>query len=540
MIHNPILKGFNPDPCICRKGDDYYIAVSSFEWYPGIPVYHSRDLKHWELYTHVLQGEYCPDLNRLPSGQGIWAPCLSYCEQEDLFYVVYGCMIPSGVNIDNYVITARDIKGPWSAPVYLQSCGFDASIFHDSNGKKYVVSLEWETRTGYKKPGAICMAEYDPQQKKIVGYPKRIWEGSSGRGWIEGPHIYKYNGWYYILCAEGGTGYHHCAAIGRSRQIWGPYEKDPNRVVITSAQTDGTEGQVSKSRAIEFYNPHSVLQKSGHASLVKTSGGELFAVHLCSRPFVPEMRSILGRETAIQKMKQTKDGWIRKADDSGLAKEYCEESNLSEYPVPKIEDFDHFNSNELGLQYYAPRHDPAEFSDLTSRPGWLRMRGQQSLNSLDKVSLIARKLTSVHAQVTVKMEFEPEVYRHSAGLVMYYNNENYLYLRKYYSDTLHSCALSVTSADKGTVVQLAETRTPVPSSAPLWLRLTMEDKKIWFEWSADGDFSHIGSQYDVTRFSDEYCDGFTGAFVGIACVDEVFRSRWADFDYFYYHNLDEC
>lgn len=163
MILNPILPGFNPDPCICRKGDDYYLAVSTFEWFPGIPVYHSKDLKHWELYTHILTDDEAVDLKKLPSAKGIWAPCLTYCEEEDMFYVVYGVMNSMNAryfDVDNFLVKSKDIKGPWSKPVYLHSSGFDASILHDDDGKKYIVSLEWETREGYEKPGFICIVEY--------------------------------------------------------------------------------------------------------------------------------------------------------------------------------------------------------------------------------------------------------------------------------------------------------------------------------------------------------------------------------------------
>lgn len=183
MLKNPILPGFNPDPCICRKGDDYYMAVSTFEWFPGIPIYHSKDMKNWELYTHVLTDDEKVDLKKLPSAKGIWAPCMTYCEKEDQFYVVYGVMNSMNAryfDVDNFLITAKDIKGPWSEPVYLHSSGFDASILHDDDGRKYIVSLDWETRAGYEKPGAICMVEYDPEKKggveavtraKDEGYP---------------------------------------------------------------------------------------------------------------------------------------------------------------------------------------------------------------------------------------------------------------------------------------------------------------------------------------------------------------------------------
>jgi len=145
MIVNPILPGFNPDPCICRKGDDYYITVSSFEWFPGLPVYHSRDLQHWELYTHILTDDESVDLKKLPCSKGIWAPCVTYDEREDTFYAVYGIMNSMNAryfDVDNYLITAKDISGPWSRPVYLHSSGFDASLLNDDDGKKYIVTLE--------------------------------------------------------------------------------------------------------------------------------------------------------------------------------------------------------------------------------------------------------------------------------------------------------------------------------------------------------------------------------------------------------------
>lgn len=155
MLKNPILPGFNPDPCICRKGDDYYMAVSTFEWFPGIPIYHSKDMKNWELYTHVLTDDEKVDLKKLPSAKGIWAPCMTYCEKEDQFYVVYGVMNSMNAryfDVDNFLITAKDIKGPWSEPVYLHSSGFDASILHDDDGRKYIVSWTGKPVPAMKSP----------------------------------------------------------------------------------------------------------------------------------------------------------------------------------------------------------------------------------------------------------------------------------------------------------------------------------------------------------------------------------------------------
>jgi len=539
MIRNPILPGFNPDPCICRKGDDYYMAVSSFEWFPGIPVYHSKDLKNWELLTHVLTNDTAVDLKKLPSAKGIWAPCLTYCEKEDLFYVVYGVMNSMNAryfDVDNFVITSKNIEGPWSEPVYIHSSGFDASILHDDDGRKYIVSLEWETREGYEKPGAICMVEYCPEKKEIIGYPKRIWSGGTNRGCIEAPHLIKRGEYYYIMCAEGGTGYGHSVTMGRSKNVWGPYEGDPTNPIVTSIPGDFYERHDPDHLKPKYYNPESILQKSGHGSYVETQLGEVYLVHLTARPFVPELRCTLGRETAIQKMIWTDDGWLRMADGSNLAKEFIEESKLPEYKLPQIPSFDDFDSGELGIQYYSPRIMPTSFADVKSRPGYVRIRGQESRCSLNKVSILARKLTSVYATITTKMEFKPEVHQHSAGLIMYYDNMNYIYLRKYYSDTLNSSAISIIHLENGEKIEFINTRVKVDDS-PIYFRLKINGRSSYFEWSYNGEnYERIGKVFDTTKFSDEYCKygEFTGTFVGITCADRVLHKHYADFDFFDY------
>lgn len=566
MIRNPIFPGFNPDPCVCRKEGDYYVAVSTFEWMPGIPIYHSKDLKNWELLTHILTDDEKVNLRRLPSAKGIWAPCLTYCREEDLFYVVYGIMNSMNAryfDVDNYVITSKNIEGPWSEPVYLHSAGFDASLFHDDDGRKWLVSLEWETREGYEKPGAICMAEYSPQKQAVIGYPKRIWSGGTDRGCIEGPHLTKRDGWYYIMCAEGGTGYNHCVTMGRSRSVWGPYEPDPANPILTSAPGVSYERHDPDHLKPKYYNPHLVLQKSGHGSYVETPDREVYMFYHASRPFVPELRCTLGRETAVQKMRWTDDGWLRMdtGDDSenraavqkenpqeniekdgcenkayNLAQLFTDESSLPEYPLKKIPDFDDFDDDELGNWYYAPRVMPQSFADVKARPGYVRIRGQEARTSLNRASILARKLTSVYARITTKMEFEPEVYQHSAGLIIYYDNMNYVNLRKYYSETLGGAALSLVRLRNGEKTEYLDTRVNAPDG-PVWMRLYVEGRKTWFEWSGDGEEYHrIGPSFDTSEFSDEYCKygEFTGTMAGLTCADRMKHEKYADFDFFEY------
>lgn len=544
MIKNPILTGFNPDPCICRKGDDFYIAVSSFEWLPGIPIYHSKDLKHWELYTHVLTLNSQVELRKLPSAKGVWAPCLTYCEEEDSFYVIYGVMNSMNAryfDVDNYLIKAKDIRGPWTEPVYLHSAGFDASILHDDDGRKYIVSLEWETRDGYEKPGVICVAEYDTKNKCLKEYPKRVYNGGTDRGCIEAPHLTKRGEYYYLMCAEGGTGYNHCVTMARSKSPYGPFEKDPMNPILTSSPNNSNERADWDHLKTRYYNPESALQKSGHGSYVNLDEKTAYLVHLCARPFVPELRCTLGRESAIQKMIWTDDGWLRMADGTNLAKIETEEAYLPAFDAEILSDRDDFDETVLRKDYYSPRIFPNEFTDSTSREGFIRLRGQESLSSLNRVSLLCRKLPSVEVEASVCLDFNPEIYQHSAGLVLYYDNMNYIALRKYYSDTLKQPVVAIISLENGEKKEHLDTRTAVDCRM-LRFELIVSGRESYFKWGYEGeDTKPIGPVFATDKLSDEYCKygEFTGTMVGIFAVDSMFHKKEADFDYFSVTNKEE-
>lgn len=533
-MQNPILPGFHADPSICRRGDDYYLAVSSFEWFPGVPIYHSRDLKHWELLTHGITDDSQVDLTRLPSAKGIWAPCLTWCEADGLFYLTYSVMNSMNAryfDVDNFVKTAPEITGPWSEPVYLHSAGFDASMFHDADGRKYVVALDWETRESYEKPGAICLVEYDPRKKAVTGPLKRIYTGGTDRGCIEGPHLTRRGDWYYLMCAEGGTGYAHSVTMARSRNVWGPYEADPANPIVTSVPGDFNERQDWDHLKPRYFNAASYLQKSGHGSYVDTPQGETYLVHLCARPFRPELRCTLGRETAMQKMCWTGDGWLRMADGGNLAQKEFTPSALPDVCWPEIPVEDDFRGAEPGNWYYAPRWSPEHFA--TTGQG-LRLRGQESLCSLNKVSLLARKLTSVQAAVTTRMRVTPTSFHHSAGLVLYYDNMDYAYLEAYREEPDDPLRLRLRRLTNG--MRTESTGIPVPEQ-PLWLRVEIRGRRTQFFWSAEGDvYSPVGPELDTSEFSDEFCQygEFTGTFVGLACEDSLLHRLTAQFDFFRY------
>lgn len=534
MINNPILKGFNPDPSICRCGDDYYIACSSFEWMPAIPIYHSKDLKNWELYTNVITDDSVAKLKNLPSSMGIWAPCLTYNESEGLFYLVFGVTsaIHSGYcDVSNYVMTSRDIKEGWSEPVYLHSAGFDASLFHDTNGKKWLVSLMWETRDTYQKPGSICICEYDSENKKIVSMPKRIYNGATERGCLAAPHIYKHNGMYYLICAEGGTGYYHCVTSARSITPDGEYLPDPENPIITSSPENNDERYDTDIMKPQYFNPSAPLQKAGHGSLVETQYGEFYMAFSVARPFLPEKRCVLGRETAIQRMIFNDEGWLRAASGTNIVGAQTHESKMKECKVKPIPETDNFDDGIIADYYYSPRSMPSEFAEI--RDGSLVIKGRAPLTSANCTSFLARKLTSVNTILTTKLIFNPEIYQHSAGIAIYYNNMNYVYLKKFYSEELSSPALMLTSVRNSVKTDYFDSRIKL-SDRPIYLRLIVDGRNTHFEWSYDNIiFEKIGINFDTTMFSDEYSKygRYTGTFVGVAAVDGMLHEKEAEFSF---------
>ena len=540
MITNPILPGFNPDPSICKQGDNYYIATSTFEWFPGISIYKSKDMKNWKLYTHALNDEKTLDLRRLEPSKGIWAPCLTWCAEESLFYMVYTIMHQMDAlffDLDNYVITSPTIEGPWSEPVYLNSSGFDPSIFHDDDGRKWLVNLEWESRLDYEHPGIIVIQEYDKVLKSLIGKPKRIWRGGTDRGCVEGPHLYKRNEMYYLMCAEGGTGYGHCVTMARSSDVCGDYVSDPMNPIVTSTGHDFYSRHDSDFLKQYMYNPKSNLQKSGHASWVETELGEHYLVHLCSRPYLPELRCMLGRESSMQKMMWTEDGWLRLECGGNLAQEEFIESKLNPHTweaESKRDNFDH----GWNIQYYTPRISRDGFASI-SEQNQLMIRGQESLSSLNRVSLIARRVTSFNMEASTKVSFEPECFQQSAGISLYYNNSNYIYLRLYHSESLGGKTIGITKVEHGERDENKQSRVLIKSDTDIYMKLSINNRELQFYYSYDEkNWQTIGDVFDPSVYSDDYTQGggFTGAFVGLCCLDFQNRKKVATFDYFEYAN----
>ena len=439
-------------------------------------------------------------------------------------------------DVSNFLVTADDIRGPWSEPTYLNGLGFDASLFHDDDGRTWLVTLEWDPREGYEHPGAIVLEEFDPAARALTGPIRRISRGSTDRGCLEAPLLFRREGWYYLMTAEGGTGFGHSVALARSRAIEGPYEPAPVNPMITSSPAPYVARGDRDFLRPELFNPEAELQKAGHGSVVETPDGEWYVAHLSARPLPGTLRSMLGRETSLQKVRWTADGWLELVAGGTLAGATTEGPagvDLPDGPRVPPAVHDDFDGPELDVRL-ATLRTPAtpDWADLTTRPGHLRLHGRDSLFSRFDVSLVAARLQAFTATASTQVEFTPEHFSHAAGLTVFYDDANWVYLRIYASESLGCRALGILEAEGGRRIGHRDDRVPLPDG-PIVLRAEIDNGSVLFSWHPPGEEPHrIGSGIDVSRLADEPLRGFTGTMVGITCQDAARRTATADFDFF--------
>jgi xylan 1,4-beta-xylosidase len=391
--------------------------------------------------------------------------------------------------------------------------------------------MEWDYRPGHHPFHGILLQEYDHAARKLVGPVRNIFKGTELRV-TEGPHLYKRNGWYYLLTAEGGTGYGHAVTMARSRKLEGPYELDPVKHILTSRE-----------------DANLPLQRAGHADWVETPQGEVYLVHLCGRPLSlhsasDQQRCPMGRETAIQKAHWTSDGWLRLASGTNKPELTTPSPNLPAHRWPATSARTTFDAGQLPIDFQWLRYpwDETLFS-LDARPGFLRLFGAESFGSWFRQSLIARRQQAFCFMATTKVEFEPDTLQQAAGLICYYNAHKFHYLNITCTDAGEKI-LSIISCLGEERFNLAypidsAVTIPVPRGAAVWLRAEVSFAALRFSWSLDGErWTAHEDELDYSLLSDEAGRGmsksFTGAFVGMACHDISGTGKHADFEFFEY------
>ncbi|HXT27960.1 MAG TPA: glycoside hydrolase family 43 protein [Vicinamibacterales bacterium] len=532
MIRNPILRGFNPDPSIVRVGDDYFVATSTFEWFPGVQIHHSRDLVHWRLLTRPLRRP--SQLNMLgdPDSCGVWAPDLTHAGGR--FYLVYtdvkrygrttvaGASGASLRDFHNYLVTSTDIDGDWSDPVYLNSSGFDPSLFHDDDGKTYLLNMLWDHRPGQNRFAGIVLQEFSPAEQRLIGERRVIFSGTR-LGLTEGPHVYKRDGYYHLITAEGGTSWGHAVTMARAPRIAGPYELHPDVHVLTAR-----------------HRPDAVLQRAGHADLVDTPDGSTYMVYLCGRPLPNRGRCTLGRETAIQRMVWGDDGWLRTVAGDGLPTVESQAPRSTAQVAPSAPARENFDGAPLPIDFQWLRSPwPDELFSLTERPGFLRLYGRETVGSLFKQALVARRQQSHCYRASTRIEFEPRHFQQMAGLICYYNSSKFHYLYISTDDAAGRHVRVMSALPDQPQTDAFTPPFPIPSNVAVELRVEIDYERLHFAYRVGGaDWTRIPQQFDASILSDEATapglPNFTGAFVGMACQDMSGARCPADFDWFEY------
>lgn len=408
-IKNPIIPGFYPDPSICRVGDDYYLVCSSFELSPGIPLFHSKDLANWEQLCYVLTPQNGFYVEKNTGNGGVMAPTIRYC--NGTFYIINCNFSDRG----NFIVTAKDPAGPWSAPHFLDDVpGIDASLFFDTDGTCYIMGTAniWPDGKGGMRQG-IWAAEYDTQNFRLISEPVALWGGAmAGVASPEAPHIYHIGDWYYLLIAEGGTEMYHSATVARSRSALGPYEGDPSNPILTT----------------RHMGKKAPIQNAGHADLIDTAAGEWYAVFLASR-LVGGVSKNLGRETFIVPV-EWEDEWPLFSPESGRVEwKYSLPEGLVWTPVKKDPVRDEFDGPQLSMDWCFWGSHGEQFPVRTKEGLRLPCLPQALADPLRPMSMeaerpennslafVCRRRRQPHCRFSCKMRFAP-VNEESAGIAV--------------------------------------------------------------------------------------------------------------------------
>ncbi|NML12263.1 glycoside hydrolase family 43 protein [Sphingobium sp. AR-3-1] len=536
VISNPILPGFNPDPSILRVGDDFYIATSTFEWYPGVQIHHSRDLKHWRLVARPLARASQLDMRGAPDSCGVWAPDLSYADGR--FWLIftdvkrYGVTTVNGArgaslrDFPNYVVHCDHVDGDWSDATHLNSSGFDPALFHDEDGRSWMLNMLWDHRPGRGRFAGIQIQLFDRAALKLVGEPHLIFKGTD-LGFTEGPHIYKRDEWYHLLVAEGGTGWDHAVVMARSCDLLGPYEVHPDGVVLTASG-----------------NRHGPLTRTGHGDLVELQDGTPWLTYLCGRPVPEKARCILGRETAIQPMRWHDDGWLRTLDGDAKPMEAPRAPDLPPMPWPQNRWNGRFDRDSLPPEFQWLRTPmPERLFSLFDRPGFLRLYGRETVGSHFEQALVARRLEHRRFTATTCLDFAPRCFQQAAGLILYYNSTKYYYLSISVEEGARELQLMIASPELAESVTI-EGVGPLPEG-PIELRAQGDGDALIFSWRSEESsvWQILPHRLDGTILSDEVTfpglPNFTGTFVGMACQDASGMATPADFAWFLYEGGDD-
>jgi xylan 1,4-beta-xylosidase len=508
-FRNPILPGCYPDPSICRVDEDYYLVTSTFEYFPGLPIFHSRDLIHWRQIGHVLDRPSQLDLDEVRPSGGLYAPTIRH--HNGTFYVI-NTLVDGKTGRGNFIVTATQPQGPWSEPYWLDANGIDPSLLFDDDGKCWYVGTRLNEDGYYTEHTEIFLQELDLKKMKLVGEETVLWDGAvKGVVWAEAPHIYKVSGYYYLLIAEGGTAHHHAVTIVRSKNIAGPYETYRGNPVLTH-------------RHLGLDYP---IVGTGHADLVETQNGEWWAVLLAMRPYGGYYYN-LGRETFLVPVRWEDEFPIFSPGTGRVEFEYPA-PNLPEHIWQPLPTRDDFNDATLAYQWNFLRTPRDDFYSLTERKGFLRLRLRpQQLSELTNPSFVGRRQQHIDFTAQASFEFTPQA-NECAGLVLIQNNNFHFRFVVTYENNNIICLIRRSHGKDET---LATQHLPVGHYT---LKVTAHEQNYNFYFSTNDKWYALAENVDGRILSTPVAGGFVGAYIAVyASSNGQPSTNHADIDWFEY------
>lgn len=521
-FENPILSGFYPDPSICRVGEDYYMVTSSFCYFPGLPVFHSRDLVHWNQIGHAIHRESQLDYMDCDHSGGLWAPTIRY--YNGYFYIINTFSLkdseayPDSV-CKNFVIRTDDIwAGHWSDPIFITGAdGIDPSLFWDDDERLWYTGnccpspMEW---AGHR---AIYLMELDLETFQPLGKRRIIWDGAYTHcDYIEAPHLYKIDGWYYLMVAAGGTQENHSVMISRSKCVEGPYEVCPRNPVVTARHS--------------WNNP--TFASVGHGDLVQTQNGEWWMVLLAVRPY-SDYQYNMGRETCLLPIAWDEQGWPYADNEAGTLRQYERMPDLPLcYSKPEIA-ADNFENPSLGMQWNTMRPWTEGQPDLISRPGCLRLHAEKEKISDSKhCAFVGRRQQHFSFEAVTKMEAYLEKEGDFAGLAIIQNHKNYILfgLEKQKTQT----ALKLIVCEQGHCAVCHERNVIHTEKIYLGIQAYTEEYGFFYG-ETEADYIPIKETVPTDLLSTTKTGGFTGVYIGFyASGNGKETESYADYDWFVY------
>ena len=515
-FRNPILPGFYPDPSICRVGEDYYLINSTFEFFPGLPIHHSRDLVNWRPVGHVLTRPSQLNLDGIRASAGLYAPTIRH--HDGTFYVI-NTLIDGAKEKGNFIVTAPGIEGPWSDPNWLNDApGIDPSLLFDDDGRVWLTGNRLLPEGAYRGQCEIWLQELDLKDMQLSGPKYSLWEGALKRAvWSEGPHLYKINGLYYLMTAEGGTGHDHAVTVARSEKVTGPYEGCPRNPILSH-------------RHLGLDYP---IVGTGHADLVDTQNGEWWMVLLAMRPNGGYFYN-LGRETFLTPVRW-EDGWPIVNPGKGRVEFETPAPSLPEKGWPTLPACDQFEAQTLGLEWNFLRTPREPFWSLSERPGHLRLRLRpQTLAEPVNPSFVGRRQQHINFSARAVMEFTPRTANECAGIVLLQNNDFHFRFIVTLEDSPVVCLVK---REKGEEKILA--RQPIRAGR-VYLKVTAAGQAYSFYIATDYEnWQPVAEDVDGRILSTPVAGGFIGAYIGMyASSNGKPGDNFTDWDWFEYAGED--